>query len=312
MRFPFVIATVVLVTSVTAVYGQTAAETAEALSKALKADSIPWKIKTITGVGFTTIQLNNWSGGGQDAVAFNGLIVGSADYADGQFSWDNDLDLGYGLAKLGNQVFRKADDRIIIGSKASLKQSELFRYTAFLDFRTQFAPGYAYDKRDPLDTSKFLKLSNLMAPGFLTAAVGGEWTPIPEFKLLIAPLAARATFVVDDDLSRAGAFGVDPGQTVKVNLGGVISAALNWLTFDNVTLKTQLTTFTPYEAPALWVITFENALIMKVNSWLDVTFLTSMFYDDRIAVTRDDGTVGPATQARNILSVNVAYTWQNF
>ena len=291
---------------------QSAAVTADSLSKSLTADSIPWKIKTVTGVGFSTIQLNNWSGGGQDAVTFLGLIVASADYANGTFSWDNDLDLGYGLAKIGNQVFRKADDRIILGSKASLKQSDVFRYTAFVDFRTQFAPGFAYDKREPLDTSKFLKLSNLMAPGYLTGAIGGEWTPVPEFKLLVAPLAARATFVLDEDLSNQGAFGVDPGNTAMVNLGGVMSAALNWLPFENVTLKSQLTTFTPYEAPALWVITFENAIIMKVNSWLDVTFLTSIFYDDRIAVTRDDGTVGPATQARNILSVNIAYSWQNF
>jgi len=294
------------------VLAQNATVTADSLSKALKADSIPWKIKTTTGVGFTTIQLNNWSGGGQDAVAFNGLIVASADYAQGVFSWDNDLDLGYGLAKLGNQVFRKADDRIIVGSKASLKQSETFRYTAFLDFRTQFAPGFAYDKFEPLDSTKFLKLSNLLAPGYLTGALGGEWTPIPEFRLLVAPIAARATFVVDDDLNSKGAFGVDTNATLKVNLGGVISAALNWSPFENVTLKSQLTTFTPYEAPALWVVTFENALIMKVNSWLDVTLLTSIFYDDRVPVTRDDGTVGPATQARNILSVNIAYTWQNF
>lgn len=312
MKLSSLVVFLLAVISTCTMHAQSAAVTADSLSKSLKADSIPWKIKTVTGIGFSTIQLNNWSGGGQDAVTFLGLITASADYADGIFSWDNDLDLGYGLAKIGNQVFRKADDRIILGSKASWKQSEVFRYTAFLDFRTQFAPGFAYDKREPLDTSKFLKLSNLLAPGYLTGAVGGEWTPIPEFKLLVAPLAARATFVVDEDLNKQGAFGVDSGQSVKVNLGGVLSAALNWVPFENVTLKTQLTTFTPYEAPGLWVVTFENALVMKVNSWLDVTFLTSIFYDDRVPVTRDDGTVGPATQARNILTVNVAYSWQNF
>jgi hypothetical protein len=68
----------------------------------------------------------------------------------------------------------------------------------------------------------------------------------------------------------------------------------------------------PYETPALWVITVENAFLMKVNSWLNVSLLTDVFYNDRIPVVRDDGTVGPATQLRNQLVIGINWSLANF
>ncbi len=280
--------------------------------KHLAADSIPWKYKGVVGAGFNAVELSNWTGGGQDAVTIRGLFLGELDYAHEIFSWENDLDLGYSLQKQGDQDFRKADDRIIFVSKASWKQTDWFRWTAFMDFRTQFYLGYNYDVPDSTSPTGFLKVSNLMAPGYLTGSAGGEWTPIPQFKMMVAPLAARGIFVLDEELSNKGAFGVTPGESALVDLGAVINATLNWEVFENVTWKCRAYSFMRYDAPDLWVISVENAILMKVNSFLSVGFLTDIFYDDRIPVTRDDGTVGPATQIRNQLAINFTHTFTNF
>jgi len=281
-------------------------------SSHLAADSLDWKYKAVVGAGFNAVELSNWTGGGQDAVAIRGLFLGELDYAHKIFSWENDLDLGYSLLKQGDQDFRKADDRIIYVTKASWKQTDWLRWTAFADFRSQFYVGYNYDQPDPTSPTGFLKISNLMAPAYLTASAGAEWTPLPEFKLMVAPLASRSIFVLDDDLAAVGAFGVTPGENVLTDVGAVVNATLNWEVFENVTWKSRAYSFMRYENIDLWVVSVENAILMKVNSWLSVGFLTDLFYDDRVPVLRDDDTVGPALQMRNQLVINFTYTFTNF
>ncbi len=288
-------------------------QSADQLAKvaALAADSIPWKYKAVTGAGFNMVQLSNWAGGGQNSVTIRGLFLGSLDYAQNNFSWDNDLDLGYSITNQGDQGYRKADDRIILTSKASMKQNEVLRYTGLLDFRTQFAIGFNYDQRDPRDSTRFQQVSTLMAPGYLTGAIGMEWTPVKEFTLLASPLSSRAIFVLDDYLASIGSFGVDSGQSVKADLGGLLNATLDWEVFENVRWKSRVNAFMRYRAPDLWVVTVENAVLLKVNSFLSVGFLTDIFYDDRVPITRDDKTVGPSTQLRNQLVINFTHTFSN-
>ncbi|MCX6140667.1 MAG: DUF3078 domain-containing protein [Candidatus Kapabacteria bacterium] len=293
--------------------------TVDALAKApaVKVDSIPWKWKTDWGLGFSTIQLNNWTGGGQDAVTIRLLFLGSLDYANPEFSWDNDLELGYSLLKQGAQTFRKADDRIYFSTRASLKQTDNFRYTAFAEFRTQFYVGSNYDVIDTT-TNDYVKISNFMAPAYLTGALGAEYVPVPELQLLAAPISTRSTFVGDDGIINAGiasglgAYGLAPGVRSRTDLGAVINLALDWEVFENIRWKTRFNGFMPYQTPDLWVLTFENAFLLKVNSWLNVTWLTDVFYNDQVPVVRDNGTVGPATQLRNQLVIAINYSIANF
>jgi hypothetical protein len=282
-------------------------QSADELSKVAlaKQDSIAWKLKGTFGAGFTTVQLNNWAGGGQNSVAIRGLFLGTADYTDSLFAWDNDVDLGYGLIKLGSESFRKADDRIILTSKASHGISSTIRATGLLDFRTQFAEGLNYDKRDTF--GNFVKISNLFAPAFITAGIGAEWKPLPEFTVLVAPLSGRLIVVADDDLNAVGAFGVNPGSTTKLDVGTLINATVDWEFVKNVRWKSRLNMFGRYEQIQLWVVTLENAFLLSVNEFLSVGILTDVFYDDRVALTRDNGTLGPATQFRNQLLIN--FTW---
>lgn len=276
-----------------------------------KADSIPWRYKTVLGAGFNAVQLSNWTGGGQNAITIRGLVLGELDYRHHIFAWENDVDLGYSITQLGTQSFRKADDRIIYVTKASWRQTDDLRWTAFADFRTQFAVGYNYDVIDSTSPQGYAIVSNFLAPAFLTSSLGAEWTPLPQFKLMAAPVAARAIFVVDDALSNAGAFGVTPGNTVNVAPGAVLNATINWEVVENVTWKSRLNGFMRYENPDLWVVTVENAILMKVNSFISVGFLTDVYYDDRIPVLRDDGSRGPATQIRNQLVIDFRHTFTN-
>jgi hypothetical protein len=49
-----------------------------------------------------------------------------------------------------------------------------------------------------------------------------------------------------------------------------------------------------------------------VNDIISVGILTDIFYDEKVAVNRDNGTIGPATQLRNQLVIDFRYQFSNF
>jgi hypothetical protein len=124
--------------------------------------------------------------------------------------------------------------------------------------------------------------------------------------------------VTDDDLiaqgieSGLGVYGLAPGQKAHTSLGAVVNLSVDWDVVTNVRWRVRGNGFMPYETPEQWVLTLENAFLMTVNEWLTVSWLTDIFYDQKVPITRDDGTVGPATQFRNQLNINIGWSFKNF
>ena len=279
----------------------------------IKADSVPWRWLTRWGAGFSTTQLTNWTQGGQDVYSLDLGFYGSYDYADSIHSWDNDIHLRYGLVKQGTQNIQKSDDRIILSSRISRVTSNWYRYTGFADFRTQFVDGFNNSIYDSA-TRGPLRISSFFAPAFLTTAFGLDASVLPQVRVLIAPLASRSTWVLDDRLVESGrldgrgVFGLGPGVSSRTNIGSVVNLKLDWEIATNVNLRTRFNGFMPFSSPKLWVVTVENAIVMKVNSWLNVSWLSDIFYDDRIPITRTDGSVGPTTQFRNQITFGINWS----
>jgi len=276
-----------------------------------KADTSGWIINGMSTLNFSQVGLQNWTGGGNNTVAIQGLFTTTANYLSTNTYWDNSLLLGYGLTKIGTDPFRKSDDRIMIVSKYGVNATENIRYTGLADFRTQFTIGRNYTA--PIDTSigDFPKTSNLFAPAFLTTAIGMEYAPTKSLSVLLAPLSGRFTFVNDPDLSNAGAFGVTPGESMLSDIGAFCNILYTDEVMTNVNITSRLNLFSRYNSFSTMIVTWENMITMKVNSFLNVSLATDVFYDQRIPITREDGTVGPATQLRNIFSLGIGYAFTN-
>lgn len=266
----------------------------------------PWQTGMFVGLNFSNTGLSNWAGGGQNAINIGSIINLHANMKGENAAFDNSLEMAYGMTKLGKLDFRKSDDRLIFVSKYGYKATSTLNYSALLDFRTQFTKGYNYDKKDP-NTGEDLFISDFLSPGYLNVGLGMNYKPDESFELFLSPLSNRLIIVLDDTLSAQGAYGVEPGKNIKSELGATLSAQYQKTIIENVDFRSRLKMFAPYESIETVVINSETLLTFKVNKYMNASFSLEMIYDDKINVTRDDGTVGPALQIKHVISLGISY-----
>jgi len=236
-----------------------------------------WKFNGVTSLSFSQMSLSNWSAGGENSLAGNALVNLAANYSsrDSKVNWNNELILGYGLVRQGEDAARKSNDKIDLASKFGYKAGGNWKYTGLLSFKSQFTEGYA----NPGDVNR-TKISNLMAPGYLNLSFGMDYKPNETFTVLIAPVTGKMTFVLDDDLSAAGSFGVDAGENIRSEFGGFVKIAFSKEIVKNIKLNTKIDLFTNYlENPQYIDVNFDLLLSFKVNEFISASLISQIIYD---------------------------------
>lgn len=265
-----------------------------------------WTTGGNAGIFFQQVALDNWAGGGENAIAYGMEVNLYANKRRRSHTWFNSLQAGYGIAKIGDADARKNNDFLIITSQygRNLKNPK-WQLSAGIDFRTQFDDGFNYGgASDGTDTL----ISTFMAPGFLSPYLGFTYKPNDNFFATIAPIMEKMTFVLDDQLSNAGAFGVDPGDKFISASGWSINSGYQKEIMTNVNLKANLLLFAPYEDQRHIDVNFDLFLNFKVNKYITTNFTLQAIYDHDIKI--DDGdSVGPRLQLRNILNIGLTYNF---
>lgn len=304
--------------------GATALQSENEKLKEAAIDSVrPWRLSGIISVNSQQVSLTNWAAGGNNSISVGSLVSLAAKYKKGKITWDNNLDLAYGVIKQGsNKKWWKNDDRIQFTSKFGRKAFDKFYYSALGDFRTQFAPGYNYPN-DSIYISKFL------APAYGIVALGLDYKPNSKFSLFVAPISGRFTIVNDDSLARHGAFGVqkeirDPNdgkitqnyKTHREEFGAYLKGMYNTKVMENVTFATTLELFTDYLVTHFGniVVNWTTLTTFKVNKFISATLTTQLIYDNDIKVLRNyggpkNGTFGPDIQFKEVLSLGFSYNF---
>ena len=252
---------------------------------------------------FNQVSLTNWAAGGENSLGGNSFLNLFANLKQGKSTWDNSLDLAYGLVKLGDAKIRKSDDKIDFVSKYghNVIHKNLF-LSANLSFKSQFTEGYNY----PNDS---VMISNFMAPGYLMLGFGMDWKPYPFLSVSFLPLTGRLTFVTDQTLSDAGAYGVDPGKHVRPEFGAAFKAVFEKDLVANVNLKSKLELFSNYlNKPQNIDINWEAMLMLKVNKFLSTFIGLQTIYDHDILIADKDGNLAPRTQFKQTFGVGLTYT----
>jgi hypothetical protein len=275
-----------------------------------------WKKGGTFAVTFSQVSLTNWAAGGQNSLAFNGLVNAFANLKHKKSSWDNTLDIGYGLIRQGNKKapYQKSDDKFEFNSKYGQKASKSWYYAALINFKTQLAPGYNY----PNDS---VIISNFLAPAYLLGALGMDFKPNNSFTCFIAPVTGKVIMVNNTDLANAGNFGVDPavrddsgnvitpGKKTKLEFGGYLRISYRKDIMENINLTTKADFFSNYmQDPQNIVVNWETLISMKINKYISATLSNQLIYDDKVKIKiNDQGDQGPRTQFKELFGLGFSY-----
>lgn len=287
-----------------------------------------WKKGGLVGADFSQASYTNWAAGGVNSLSgvarFNIFANYKSDLPTGQAgktNWDNNLDLAYGVIKIGKNNIQKSDDKIEFTSKFGQYASKNWYYAALLNFKTQFDVGYNL----PDDSTI---VSHFMAPATTLGALGLDYkSKDKSLSFFVSPLTGKVTIVNDQRLADAGAFGVQAaeydtagvktkdGETIRYEFGGFLKMTFKKDIFKNVNLQTKLELFTNYlNHPENIDVNWETILTMKINRFLLCTVNTQLIYDHDIPVPfeRDINGVkvpdtGPRLQFKEVLAVGIAY-----
>lgn len=258
-------------------------------SKAQEQDTVPdlapgdttyWQSEFSAGLNFNQAGFsNNWKSGGVNSVAFGSIIAGKALYRKEKISWDNELELLFGIVRNEGEQTRKSNDRIFLDSKLGYQLTEKWSSYFSVNYLTQFAAGYNFND----DGSRTL-ISKFMAPGFLTSSLGFEYKPNNTFFLRIGPFSPRFTFVNDTEIINnvPSNYGVPAGDLVRIEwLAMQVFAGLDKDLSENLNLKSRYTMYANYQT-----LSFENidhrldlTLTAKITNIINVTFTGIGLYD---------------------------------
>jgi hypothetical protein len=274
-----------------------------------QSDTTYWKKGLAGNLTFTQVTLKNWSGGGDNSIALNTYLNLFANYQKERTVWENSLELGYGLLDQGNSGFLKSDDKIIFTTKYGykLKEGGKLYWSSILDFKTQFDEGLTFQ-----DDGSTNKISDFMAPGYITISTGLEYKPSDAFSLLYSPATGKITIVNNQPLADAGAFGVEPatynattlvkitdGEKTRFEFGSFMKAALKKNIAKNVDWESKLELFTAYDENFGNIdVNWQNTFLMKINSWLSASLITQLLYDDDIKIAKTFDLSGLPTDAK--------------
>ena len=279
-----------------------------------KPDSLHnWKSGASINGNLTNTGLVNWQGGGQAALTVTGIFSGFANYAKGNSSWGNLLELGYGITRLGQDgeaQLRKSEDRMVLTSKYSQKFNQSMGFAALLDFRSQFDKGFKYDikvktpaGRDSLTNDR---ISDFLSPAYSLASLGIDFKKDDRFYVMFSPMTAKTTIVMDKELSAVGAYGVEKGKNMRYQLGMFLNASAKLKLMENVAWQSNLYLFDDYKTLDRVDIFWDNAVLLTVNKFLQASFNTNLIYDDDIRIPKDNGTLGgPRIQFKHVLSLGL-------
>lgn len=272
------------------------------------AEPIYWKKGGTISLNLQQVGLTNWAAGGESSFAVGTVLQAHANYEKDQVVWENKINAGYGVIRNGGEEnrFEKTDDLLRVNSKYSQKFSENVLMTTSVDFRTQMDEGIKLEQVKNSSERKRVLISNFMAPGYLLASVGLTYRDEKAFNTTLAPFTGRFTFVFNDLLSKAGSFGVAPGEQIRSEAGISWTGIYQKYLIKNIKLQTNFNFFSNYENFPNTVVNLGLSLNMKVNNFISSNINSQLIYDDDVTVTRNNGTRGKDVQLKNV--INVGFT----
>ncbi len=250
-----------------------------------------WVPQAIAGLNVSQIALSNWTQGGENSLTWTLIGETGLKYISPQWTLKNHLKVSYGRTRLGTQAFRTNENDLFF--ETVLAKNIGWAVDPFLSnsVRTTITKGYSYKTDPPKETANFFD------PGYITQSLGFTYDKYVGFKTRLG-FAVQETFTnrhreySDDTLTTAQ-------EAFKFETGLESVSSINYSVVDNVVVKSKLRLFTRYEMLDVWDVRWDNAVIAKVNDFLNVNFSFLLIYEKRQSIK---------TQIKQSLQLGLRYT----
>ena len=237
-----------------------------------KKDSVAqqtWLPAGIAGLNLSQIALDNWSQGGEDALAFTLYGNFGLDYFDNPWSFTNKLKLAFGRTKLGSQDYRTTDNEIFLEDLLTYNAGWFAEPYISNTFRTVIADGFDYSGETPVHIASFFD------PGYLMQAIGMAYKVSPNFTTRLG-LGFQETFTNDfrhytDPENLVDKFKFETGLESVTNA--------NFTLDDNLLFTSELRLFSAFDELDVWDVRFDNTITAQVTKLVNVNLNVLLIYD---------------------------------
>jgi hypothetical protein len=250
-------------------------------------------------LSLTQVGNKNWVAAGGDDFTLSSAATVNA-YANRKWkrnTWENMLDVNYGLVNTTSLGVRKVNDRFDFISKYGYQPKKWKHATISLfgQLRSQLTSGYEYNY---FGTGEKRRNSGFFAPAYIIVSPGVEWKPNNWFSLFGSVLAARWTIVSNGAYSYAAPggvfngkietplatlYGVNPAKGNRGEVGAFVTATITKDILKNVGYYSKIDLYSNYLKSFSNVDMFwTNQFKVNLTKWLNVNYQLDMLYDDDI------------------------------
>ncbi|MGY6559439.1 MAG: DUF3078 domain-containing protein [Nitritalea sp.] len=270
-----------------------------------------WKKRGNFSLSLQQVTLNNWAAGGASNFALNSSLLLGAEYAKDKKVWDTNLTVNIGFNRQADRRFptRKTNDNFLFISKYGRELSSRWLLSTQLDTRTQLLPGYRFFRPAGAELDARDRISDLFSPAFIQSSTGlnyrRQFDNGSRISIIGSPFTGRFTVVLDDSLSRAGAFGVTPGERVNPEAGVSISSTTDIIIMENVRWRADLNLFSNFERLGNTVVNLNSVITLRVNKYITTRIETVLIYDEAVRIPQDAGPPIQAVQLQNLINFGI-------
>jgi hypothetical protein len=254
-----------------------------------------WKKEGNLNLLFNQSAFNNdWLGGGTSNLAGSLNFDYKFNYTKNDWTWDNRLNIAYGLTKIDDDDITKSDDRFEFNSIVGKKASKNWSYSGIINFKTQMDRGEDKDGE---------YISHFFSPAYLQTGIGLFYKKSDNFSLNIAPLTSKLILVNSQFTDEPGetSFGVEEGETSRFEFGTSISLYAKYDVFNNVSFENILNLYSNYLEDVQNVdVDYTLNIVMKINKYLSTNITVQAIYDDNAI---------KALQVKEVFGLGVNYTF---
>ena len=256
------------------------------------------KFESLFGATLNQLAITHWAAGGESNASGRLSANITYSYDSKPFKYVLNGIFAYGMSAYTKEKrYEKSEDRCEISMTMSNNNSEKLNFTSIASLKTQFTNGYAY----PNDS---VPISGFFAPAYLNISAGYNYNYKGILSLYISPIAGKMTFVTNQKLADAGAYGVEAGYWNIFNGDSTWVKGKNMLTElginilikykqdfrNNISVFSTLNLYNNYMDPNRsnrWNIDvdWESGVKFTINKQISALLNIHIIYDDNVKFT---------------------------